>query len=227
VMVAVPMTEAEAVTRALAPLVRADALLCDLNSLKEGVCREMRACPGEAVGLHPMFGPTVGSFRRQKIVVCHVRPGAAGDWLVAELGKMGADIVEADPCEHDRVMAVVQVLTHFGILTMGMALARSGMPLERTLEFMSPIYRLEVSMVGRLFSQSPELYREIVMKNPFGDELRRRFVEQASELERIIGEADAGAFVQRFSETRAYFASFSSEAMALSDQIIDTVMSRA
>ena len=171
--------------------------------------------------------PTVASFRRQKIVVCKVRPGALSEWLTAELARMGAEIVRADPEEHDRMMAVVQVLTHFGIMAMGLSLARSGQPLEDTLRFMSPIYRLEVSMVGRLFSQSPELYREIVMKNPWAAQLRHGFVTEATELDRIIGEADSAAFLARFAETRAYFASFSAEAMALSDHIIDTVMSRA
>jgi chorismate mutase/prephenate dehydrogenase len=218
VMIAVPMTVAESVTAEVAPLIRADALLCDINSLKQGVCAAMA---------HPMFGPTVASLRRQKIVVCPVKRGSQAAWLEGELADMGAELVDAEPEEHDRMMAAVQVLTHFGILTMGMALARSGHALERTLAFMSPIYRLEVSMVGRLFSQSPDLYREIVMRNPFGAELRARFVEEARDLERIIGEADGAAFLQRFAETRAYFASFSAEAMALSDQIIDTVMSRA
>jgi chorismate mutase/prephenate dehydrogenase len=227
VMIAVPMTVAESVTAEVAPLIRADALLCDINSLKQGVCAAMAACPGEAIGMHPMFGPTVASLRRQKIVVCPVKRGSQAAWLEGELADMGAELVDAEPEEHDRMMAAVQVLTHFGILTMGMALARSGHALERTLAFMSPIYRLEVSMVGRLFSQSPDLYREIVMRNPFGAELRARFVEEARDLERIIGEADGAAFLQRFAETRAYFASFSAEAMALSDQIIDTVMSRA
>jgi chorismate mutase/prephenate dehydrogenase len=227
VLVAVPMTEAERVTSEVAPLVAEGALLCDINSLKEGVCEAMRACPGEALGMHPMFGSSVSSFRRQKIIVCPVKTGAMSQWLIAELSRMGAEIVEADPLEHDRMMAVVQVLTHFGIMAMGLALARSGYALADTLRFMSPIYRLELSMVGRLFSQDPELYREIVMQNPCGQELRRRFVEESRELERIIGARDGAAFVARFAETRAYFASFSQEAMTLSDHIIDTVMSRA
>jgi len=197
-----------------------------INSLKREVCSELRACRGEALGTHPMFGPTVGSLRRQKIVVCRVKPGPMSQWLEAELGRMGAELVESDPDTHDRMMAVVQVLTHFGILVMGQALAKSGVPLAETLRYMSPIYRLEVSIVGRLFSQAPELYREILMTNPAGAAYRELFVSEARELAAMIARGDGDAFVARFREASAFFAEFSREAMTLSDQIIDTVMSR-
>jgi chorismate mutase / prephenate dehydrogenase len=226
VFVAVPMTDATRVTAELAPLVREDALLCDINSLKREVCAELRACRGEAVGTHPMFGPTVGSLRRQKIVVCRIKPGPMSQWLEGELGRMGAELIESDPDTHDRMMAIVQVLTHFGILVMGQALAKSGVPLAETLRYMSPIYRLEVSIVGRLFSQSPELYREILMSNPHGVPYRDLFVAQARELADMIARGDRESFVARFRETSTFFAEFSREAMTLSDHIIDTVMSR-
>jgi chorismate mutase/prephenate dehydrogenase len=221
VIVAVPMTEAVSVTRALAPRMR-----CDINSLKSEVCGALAESRGEALGTHPMFGPTVGSFRRQKIVHCPVKPGPLGRWLVDELGHMGAELTETDAETHDRMMAVVQVLTHFGIMVMGRALSRSGVALHDTLRFMSPIYRLELSMIGRLFSQNPQLYREILMSNPAGSSLRERFSENARELADIIEQRDEQAFERYFDETARYFADFSAEAMALSDHIIATVMSR-
>ena len=144
VMVAVPMTEAARVTSEVAPLISSDALLCDINSLKGDVCRQMEGSAGEALGTHPMFGPTVGSLRRQKVVLCPIKSGPASAWFEAELGRMGAEIVVTEPAVHDRTMAVVQVLTHFGIMAMGRALARSGLELADTLRFTSPIYRLRV-----------------------------------------------------------------------------------
>jgi prephenate dehydrogenase len=226
VIVAVPMTEAVRVTRELAPLVRSDALLCDINSLKSEVCDALSESRGEALGSHPMFGPTVGSFRRQKIVLCPVKPGPVGQWLRDELGAMGAELIETEPNTHDRMMAVVQVLTHFGIMVMGRALSSSGIELEQTLQFMSPIYRLELSMIGRLFSQNPRLYREILMANPAGAALRQQFSQRARELADIIDRGDNAAFERYFEDTASYFAEFSSEAMELSDHIIATVMSR-
>jgi prephenate dehydrogenase len=226
VMVSVPMTEAAAVTRALGPLVRPDALLCDVNSLKVEVCAALAASRGEALGTHPMFGPTVGSLRRQKIVLCPIKPGPMAAWFEAELGRMGAELIIAAPEQHDAMMAVVQVLTHFGIMVMGRALSQSGHALDASLPFTSPIYRLELAMVGRLFSQKPELYREILMRNPGGAAMRQVFLDEAAALCRLIDGGDGDAFVRAFNEVRDYFANFSDEAMALSDHIIDTVMAR-
>jgi chorismate mutase/prephenate dehydrogenase len=227
VLVAVPMSEAARVAALMAPLVRSDALLCDINSLKREVCEALSQSAGEALGTHPMFGPTVSSLRRQKVVVCRLKRGPMSDWLESELERMGAELVESDPDTHDRMMAVVQVLTHFGIMVMGLSLAESGMPLEDSLRFMSPIYRLEVSMVGRLFSQEPQLYREILMQNPHGEALRELFVSEARALADAIAGGERDDFVTRFQRTARFFSGFSSEAMALSDHIIETIMSRA
>jgi chorismate mutase/prephenate dehydrogenase len=225
VMVSVPMERAEAVVAEVAPLVREGALLCDVNSLKEGVCRAMAAHGrNEALGLHPMFGPTVHSLRRQKVVVCPVRDGPRGAWLRGELGRMGMEIIEATPQQHDRMMAVVQVLVHYSTLVMGRALGRSGVSVEESLRFTSPIYRLELAFVGRLFAQNPDLYAEIVMTNPQGGAVRETFIEAAREMERVIAAGNRDAFRTLFRATAAYFHGFADEAMRLSDFIIDAMV---
>lgn len=226
VMVCVPMGLAARAIEALAPLVREDALLCDINSLKVDVCRALATSRGEALGTHPMFGPTVASLRRQKVVVCEVRPGPRGRWLVAELGRMGVEIVQTTPAHHDAMMGVVQVLTHFGIIAMGRALLATGHSLPETLAFTSPIYRLELAMVGRLFSQQPELYRAIMRQNPHGALVRETFLREARSLAERLADDDETGFVDAFLDVRTYFADYSDEAMALSDHIIETIMAR-
>lgn len=228
VLVAVPMNAANRVCATLGPLLRTDALLCDINSLKSEICQTLATtCAGEALGTHPMFGPSVGSFRRQKIIFCPVRPGPTTTWFREELGHLGADIVEANAETHDGMMAIVQVLTHFGIMVMGRAVSRCGIDLRETMKFMSPIYRLEVAMIGRLFSQDPNLYQEIMMANPNGQNFRNIFVDTAQSLASAIDREDRAGFQRGFAEAAAYFSDFSGEAMALSDHIIETVMSRA
>ncbi|HHH30282.1 MAG TPA: bifunctional chorismate mutase/prephenate dehydrogenase [Polyangiaceae bacterium] len=226
VMVAVPMADAARVVGEVAPHVRADALLCDINSLKTEVCEALQNSGGEALGTHPMFGPTVRSLRRQKVVLCDVKPGPGARWLEAELGAMGAEIIKCSPEHHDAMMGVVQVLTHFGIMAMGRTLRATGHTLDETLPFTSPIYRLELAMVGRLFSQKPELYREIMLANPAGEGIRAAFLEQARHLAELIDRGDGDAFVEAFDEVHTYFAGFSDEAMELSDHIIETIMAR-
>jgi chorismate mutase/prephenate dehydrogenase len=223
-MVAVPMEHAATVAAEVSPHVRAGALLCDINSLKQDVCAAMASCPGEAVGLHPMFGPTVHSLRRQKVVVCPVRDGEGGKWLRRELGQMGMELIESDARTHDRMMSVVQVLVHYATIVMGDALRRSGLSIEESLRYTSPIYRLELAFVGRLFAQNPDLYAEIEMTNPHGAAAREHFLDAARTLHEVIAAGDRARFHELFEGVSAYFHGFDEEAMQLSDFIIDAMV---
>jgi chorismate mutase / prephenate dehydrogenase len=227
VIVAVPMERAAAVTAEVGSHVPRGGLLCDINSLKQDVCDAMQSFSHcETLGTHPMFGPTVHSLRRQKIVFCPVNPGPLSAWLRKELERMGAEIIESDPAAHDRMMAVVQVLVHYSTLVMGKALRDSGMSVNDSLRFTSPIYRLELAFIGRLFAQNPDLYAEIEMRNPHGDEVRRAFRKAAEHLDSLIANHDHEAFRSLFRDVSAYFEDFADEAMRLSDAIIDTIVMR-
>lgn len=226
VIVAVPMAAACEVVRTVAPRIGADALLCDINSLKRDVCREMEATSAQAIGLHPMFGPSVQSFRGQKVVVCDVRSGPLASEFVGELAALGAEIVESDPTTHDRMMAVVQVLVHFSTIVMGEALRRTGTEIQDSLRFTSPIYRLELAVVGRIFTQNADLYGEILMSNPFGEGMRTAYVEAAADIARIVAEGDRNQFIEEFDAISEWFRDFGPEAMSLSDYIIQALVAR-
>ncbi len=224
-MIAVPMAQQCRMIEQIAPYLCEDALLCDINSLKQEVCESLRQygrC--ETMGMHPMFGPTVHSLRRQKIVICPVNPGPRAEWLCQELGRMGLEIVKCEPAQHDRMMAVIQVLVHYSTIVMGRALSATGIKIEDSLQLTSPIYRLELAFVSRLFVQNPELYAQIEMSNPYGDHVRQLFREAATEWDQIIQARDNASFRKLFESVGSYFHGFSEEAMELSDRIIDTMV---
>ena len=228
VMVCVPMACAVDVASRVAPLMRPEALLCDINSLKMEICEAMgRLGDCEVLGLHPMFGPTVDSMLRQKVVVCDVKSGPLGAWLRQEIGHLGAELVESDPLTHDRMMAVVQVLVHFNTIVTGEALRRSGASVEESLVFTSPIYRLELAFVGRLFAQDPKLYAEILMRNPVGGEIRTHFLAAARAVDSVVESGDREAFVSLFRAAGSTFSDFGREAMRLSDDLIARLVSQA
>jgi len=226
-IVSVPMEIATRITEELAAHVREDGLLCDVNSLKTDVCRAMaERCKGEALGLHPMFGPSVHSLHRQKVIVCPVREGPLGRWLREELGRMGMELIDSDPETHDRIMAVVQVLIHFSTFVMGEALRETGTSIEESLRYTSPIYRLELAFIGRLFTQNPDLYAEIIMSNPHSEDVRQCFLNAAHGVNRAVRLNDRKTFRAMFEEVGRYFHEFGDDAMQLSDSIIDAVVSR-
>lgn len=227
VMLAVSMHAVQSVLTDVVPHMRPDALLCDINSLKAEVCQRYAQASCETLGLHPMFGPTTSSLRRQKVVVCPVQSGPRSTWLLGQLAALGAELIESTPTDHDNMMALVQVITHFRTIATGITLARTGVSISESLRFTSPIYRLELSVIGRLFAQDAQLYASILFDNPDGDRVRDLLSTATTELHTLIAERDRDGFLRLFHETADWFSDFAEQAQQESDRIIDTLIREA
>ena len=227
VLIAVPMRLATAIAKKIAPYLHPKAILLDINSLKEEICEVMkRECRGEVLGTHPMFGPSVRSFKGQKLICCTVKGGPRTRWILKEFKALGFHIEETTPKHHDEMMARVQALTHFSKMALGEAWRRSGITIEETLRFVSPIYLLELAVVGRLFAQDPELYRAIEMNNPYATKMRKHFVDSVKSLDKIIGKKKEKDFTKTFKGVTKYLHGFSEEALVLSDRAVEGIFKK-
>ncbi|MBX3272115.1 MAG: bifunctional chorismate mutase/prephenate dehydrogenase [Sandaracinaceae bacterium] len=228
VVIAVPIEVTERVIAEVGPHVREDALLMDVTSVKERPLAAMlRSTKASVVGTHPMFGPNVHSLQGQRVVVCSGRGETWEAWLRRQLRARGLEITDATAEQHDRAMAVVQVLNHFQTQVMGLTLARLGVPVDETLRFASPAYLMELYVVGRHFVQSPGLYGPIEMRNPRTGEVTRAFEDAARELAGVLAAKDQAAFDAAFEEVRAYFGPFGREAAEQSSFLIDRLVERS
>jgi chorismate mutase/prephenate dehydrogenase len=230
VVISVPIRVTERVIRQLGPLVRSDALLMDLTSVKAAPLAAMldatKATCSSVVGTHPMFGPAVHSLRGQRVVVCAGRGDTWRQWLVQNLEARGLSVTEVGAAQHDRAMSLVQVLTHFQTQVFGLALARSGMPLEESRRFTSPAYLMELYVAARHFAQSSELYGPIEMLNPETGHVVESFQRAAAELGEIVRDQDQVRFDAVFQEVRAFFGEFAREAVEQSSFLIDRLVER-
>jgi chorismate mutase / prephenate dehydrogenase len=227
VVVSVPIDVTERVIREIGPRVRRDALLMDVTSIKEAPVTAMLASTeGSVLGTHPMFGPSVHTLQGQRVVLCRARGDAWAAWAAQMFGARGLVITEATPVQHDRAMAVVQVLTHFQTQVLGLALARIGLPLDETLRFTSPAYLMELYVAARHFAQSPDLYGEIEMRNPRTAEVTSAFGGAARELAEVLARGDRERFHAIFAEVRDFFGPFTEEALEQSSYLIDRIVER-
>ncbi|MFW2389623.1 MAG: bifunctional chorismate mutase/prephenate dehydrogenase [Polyangiales bacterium] len=225
VIISVPIRQTRDVIEELGPLVRKDALLMDVTSIKaDPVAAMMASTKASVVGTHPMFGPGVNTYQGQRVVICPGRGDAWLDWARQMFAARGLVITETTPSEHDSMMAVVQVLQHFKTQVLGLALSRAGAPLEETLRFTSPAYLLETYVTGRHFAQAPELYGPIEMLNPDSPKVIADFQKAAADLARILADGDQAAFDQVFAEVRAFFGDFTDEALEQSGFLIDRLV---
>ncbi|XQF89790.1 bifunctional chorismate mutase/prephenate dehydrogenase [Pseudoalteromonas espejiana] len=206
VMISVPINALETVVAKL-PKLDDDCLLVDITSVKQSPINALKAAhSGPVVGLHPMFGPDISHWVKQTVVVCEGRDHSAAQGLLAQLQVWGCQLVELDAKKHDEAMQIIQVMRHLTTFVYGQFLAKQSHTLEELRSCSSPIYQLELMMVGRLFAQSPELYSDIMLAQ-FDDveNLLAQYQETFAQTLEKLKAGDKGALIDAFADAKAYF----------------------
>lgn len=186
-VLAVPMQALEAVCLRLSPHLGEQTLVADVSSIKTGpVATMLRTLPShvEVLGTHPLFGPQTVSevgLPGQSIALC---PARFSDKRLAEarefLGStLGLRIIETTPDEHDRQMALVQVVTHL----VGHAASEMNLP---ELPLATLAYTRLLQMKHNVERDSEELFEAIQTLNPYAADVRRRFVEAVCKTEERV-----------------------------------------
>ena len=220
VIVAVPINLTESVISKLTMLPE-NCVLADITSIKAKPLEAMLAVHnGPVVGLHPMFGPDAPGMIKQVVVVCKGRHTDKYAWLVEQMRIWGATIHDSTAKEHDEAMAYIQVMRHFNTFVYGQHLKGENPDLESLTMFSSPIYRLELAMVGRLFAQSPQLYADIIFNNPDNFALLRRFYERFGLALSLLESGDKKGFVEQFMKVGGWFGDYAKKCLVDSKQML-------
>ncbi len=227
VLIGVPIAATVDVIKACRGIVPPDAVMADITSLKAGPVQTMcEVHPGPVVGLHPMFGPSVGSFAKQVVVRCHGRDAGGYAWLLDQIRIWGAAVVDSDAEVHDRLMGTVQALCHFTTFVYGSHLMDEDVDLAQVLAMSSPIYRLELGMVGRLFAQDPDLYTDIIFNSAEGPGLAHRYRDRFDAALTLYESGDRDAFRERFCEVSDWFGPLAETFLAESSSLLDQARDR-
>ncbi|OCG21113.1 bifunctional chorismate mutase/prephenate dehydrogenase [Gilliamella sp. wkB108] len=205
VIVTVPINKTCEIINQLPPLPK-DCVLTDFTSIKVKPLKAMLdKHQGPVVGLHPMFGPDVPNLAKQIIVYCEGREPDKYQWLIEQMRIWGANLCSIDAKQHDKCMSFIQALRHFTSFAYGVNLQQEHADLEQLIALSSPIYRLELMMVGRLFAQDPELYADIIMASDDNIELIKRYYKRFGQLVELIAQRDKTKFIENFNEVRTWF----------------------
>lgn len=208
VIVSVPIHLTEQTIARLPPLPE-DCVLVDLASVKSGPLDAMlTAHSGPVVGLHPMFGPDCGSLAKQVVVYCDGRKPEAYQWFLEQIQVWGALLHRSSAAEHDQNMAFIQALRHFATFAYGLHLSKENVQLEQLLALSSPIYRLELAMVGRLFAQDPQLYADIIMSSDNNVALIKRYYQRFGEAIKLLEGNNKQPFIDSFTHVADWFGDY-------------------
>lgn len=226
-MISVPIDKTTQVIHDLAPKMK-QGLLMDVTSMKEEPVRAMREYAPENVevlGTHPMFGPSMPTIREQTVIITpNDRIGPIAQEIIGMFREDGARVETLSPEEHDRMMAVVQGLTHFAYIGIGCALESLDFDVEGSRRFVSPVYEIMLDFVGRILAQNPHLY-SMIQGNPHASKTREVFIKACRELADNIEAGDFEAFEERMHRAAEHFKDTES-AHERSDEIINTKIRR-
>ena len=220
VMVAVPIKITESIIAKLNNL-PADCVLVDITSTKQKPLAAMlKAHSGPVLGLHPMFGPDVSSLVKQVVVVCHGRDEEKYQWLLQQLRIWGGILQVVNAQEHDDAMVFIQVMRHFCSFVFGAHLAGENPNLKQLISLSSPIYRLELAMVGRLFAQDPALYADIIFDNQGSVSLLSKFNQQFLKALALVEGNNKGEFIKQFLKIGSWFGDYSKQSLIDSKKLL-------
>jgi prephenate dehydrogenase len=175
VIICVPISAMPATLRQISPLLRKDAVVLDVCSVKIHPLRWMREyLPPEVsiLGTHPMFGPdsAAESLEGRKLVLCRERiPDAHYRRIHRYLASKRLELIETTPEDHDRQIAVSLSLTHF----IGRTLSAFG---AGALEIDTEGYRRLVYTLGVVEHDTWQLFEDMHRYNPFAREARSNFM---------------------------------------------------
>jgi prephenate dehydrogenase len=175
VILCVPISAMPATLQQMSPLLKPDALVADVCSVKIQPVQWMQSLLPSTVSIlptHPMFGPdsAATSLKGCKIVLC---PGRVDPLRYARiktwLTEKGLMVIETSPEDHDRKIAISLTLTHF----IGRSLAEFGAA-EQDID--TEGYKRLMHILGVVQHDTWQLFRDMNDYNPFARKLRMDFM---------------------------------------------------
>lgn len=223
VLVSVPIDRVADAVAGVAPRMRRGSLLCDITSVKVAPMEAMaRHAPAgvDVIGSHPLFGPTMPAARGQTVILTPLG-GRSETWMprLRDLyASAGVKVEVLSPEEHDRLMAVVQGLTHFVYIALGGTLRALGFDVSRSRRFTSPIYDIFLDLVGRILAQNPELYALIQTQLDLG-QVHAAFQQECRRLAGMVADGDQDGVERYMLAARQHFGDVDG-ALRRSDRLI-------
>ncbi len=228
VILSTPIDITVRMAQEIGPLLSKDQLFTDFCSLKEDVVKTMlNSSNCHVIGMHPMFGPFTDSIKGQNIILCPGRGTDWIDWLEGEFKQRGGVVTRMDPATHDKNMAVFQGLTHLLSITMGRTLQKMNMPPAKVKEYSTPVFKVNIDLIGRLFAQDLGLYSNLVGGNKYVKETIETFLAALKEGEECLLSGNKEKGIGFLENIRDFLGDFCQTGMEESNEILNTLLKKS
>ncbi|ABR56602.1 Prephenate dehydrogenase [Methanococcus aeolicus Nankai-3] len=230
VILAVPINITEWMIKELAPHVRENCVLMDITSIKEIPTKAMLKYAKKDTFImptHPMFGPSTPSLRRQVVILTPpTKEHENNPWFIKIKNffeEEGARVIIIPPEKHDKIMGVVQGLTHYSYIVLGSTLRELNIDIKESRKYASPIYELMINIIARIIGQNPYLYADIQMHNPQINDIHQTFINECEKIKEIVENNDREAFAKLMKESSKHFGNETIKGMNYSDKAVGAI----
>lgn len=203
-----------------------NSIILDVTSIKDGPSKAMfENAPKNSLVIptHPMFWPYVSTIAWQIFVLTPKQKDKKDSrylFLKKYLEQNDAKVIETTAIEHDKMMAVVQWLTHFDMFVLWETIKRLNLDIAKSMNFVSPIYKIMISSVARYLNQNPKLYSDIQIHNKEILEVHKVFMSVTNDFNNFVKEKDEDNFIDTIKSTANYFWENTKEWQEYTDKII-------
>jgi prephenate dehydrogenase len=200
VLIATPVDKTVEALEDIVEKLPAGVVVIEITSLKGKVLREMKSIAKgrglRLLSIHPLFGPSLGSYGEMKICVVETDDGSES--LAQEIFPEAA-ILKMKWKEHDRTMGIILSLTHLTNLAYAGTVSRYLQP-DEFRKVQTPTSAVQLTLAEGILSQDPSLYSYIQLENGSSAEFARALIDELGLLLRFIEKKDRRGFEKRFGE---------------------------
>ena len=224
VILSVPIDAAISIAGEIGPLMSQNQLLTDFCSLKESILKSMlSSTSAQVTGTHPLFGPFTDSIKGQNIILCHGRGTEWLEWLEDEFTKKGAVVTHMDSVTHDKNMAVVQGLTHLLTICLGRTLQKLNMSPSDAVLYSTPVFRVKIDLMARLFAQDHSLYANLINKNTHVENAVDTFLSAMDETRKCLSSGQDENAISFMENIRNFLGDYCQDGLEESNKILNAL----
>lgn len=207
IIISVPLADIEEAVKEIAPYIKSGSFVMDISSVKAGPVSIMKKHIKTSIvlGTHPLFGPNVADLSGQNIVFTPTseKEKALAKEVAAYFENRNAHVTFMEPEAHDKMMSVVQGLSHFVAIASAEALSGLG-ELKQLKDISTTTFRIFVNYIESVIGDDPELYAAIQMAHPEMPHIYRSLSQSIETFADMVKEKDTKSFVKKMKLLKKY-----------------------
>jgi prephenate dehydrogenase len=202
ILLAIPTNATSEVIKEILPVLRRNALICDISATKSVVMPALRSAEKrgvKVVSIHPMFGPLARGIRGRRIIAIRTGKDTRGYKTMKHL-LQGAHFFLAGQSIHDKRVALTLGLPHFLNMAFAMTLSKRR-DLAEIRRFAGRTFNLQM-LLAEAIANEPETTADIQISNKEFLRVMRDLQRDIRSLARIVNEQDRTKLVARYKKIR-------------------------